>query len=76
MTLDEIKRKVEERNKSINVEYEEDEGLDYCKRVLQNNDYSSIEKFLESNVYDACKCLYYICNDAVLEHVQCKDSWK
>lgn len=63
MTLDEIKRKVEERNKSINVEYEEDEGLDYCKRVLQNNDYSSIEKFLESNVYDACKCLYYICNE-------------
>ena len=63
MTLDELKIKVNEFNDKINVEYLENPGVVFCKRFLEKNNYTSAEKFLEMDLYGACKCLYYILNN-------------
>lgn len=62
MTLNEIKKIVDDKNEKINVEYKEDPGVVYCKKFLDNNDYSSADKFMDIDIYDACKCIYYIQN--------------
>lgn len=62
MTLSEIKKIVDDKNKKINVEYSEDPGVAFCKKFLENNDYSSADKFMDIDIYEACKCIYYIKN--------------
>ena len=62
MTLSEIKKIVEDKNNKINVEYSEDPGVAFCKKFLENNDYYSADKFMNIDIYEACKCIYYIQN--------------
>ena len=62
MTLSEIKKIIDEKKDEINVEYKEDPGFSFCKKFLENNDYSSSDKFVNIDIYEACKCIYYIHN--------------
>ena len=62
MTLSEIKKIVDEKKDEINVEYKEDPGFSFCNKFLENNDYSSSDKFVNIDIYEACKCIYYIQN--------------
>lgn len=63
MTLDELKIKVDEVNNKINVEYIDEPGVKFCKKFLEKNKCNSIEQFLEMDLYEACKCLYFILNN-------------
>ena len=62
MTLSEIKKIVDDKNDKINVEYKDDPGVLFCKKFLETNDYSSADKFMNMDIYEACKCIYYIQN--------------
>ena len=89
MTLDELKIKVNEVNNKINVEYLEKPGVVFCKKFLEKNKCNSIEQFLEIDLYEACKCLYYILNngnktieescdfiDSISQHFKSLDSYE
>ena len=73
MTLDELKNIVDKKNKEIDVEYKPSDGFIFCSNFVDNNSFSTMEDFMNLDVYEACKCLYYIYNKDEKTMKECID---
>ena len=60
MTLSDVKLAVDSRNNKLNSEFDYDSGFEYCRDFRKNNNLSSAGGFLNADIYELCKCIYYI----------------
>lgn len=73
MTLEELRTIVDKKNKDIDVDFIASDGFLFCKEFVENNNLSSAEGFMNSDVYEICKCIYYIYNKDKKSMKECID---
>lgn len=79
MVLMDIKKLIRSRIKELNAEYKKDDGYDMCKSFLEENNVGKIEDFVNIDIYEFIKCLYYIKNNINMSAEECSyfvDSFK
>lgn len=60
MTLSDVKLAVDSRNSKLNSAFDYDSGFEYCRNFRKNNKISTVGGFLNTDIYELCKCVYYI----------------
>lgn len=71
MVLMDIKKLIRKRIEELSLDYQKDSGYEMCKDFIQNNSVGRIDDFINIDIYECIKCLYYIKNTLNKSAIEC-----
>ena len=71
ISLDDIKKAIEDEKKKISMEDYDDVGIDYCSNYILNNNFINLEQFTQIDIWGFLKCLTYTNTDDDFEIDDC-----
>ena len=73
MTLELLKKLIQERVQEIDKPYQKDKWYDRCREYIENNKFTKIEDLLEIDAYELARLYLLVNNDNSLSDEECED---